>query len=342
MANTPPATPGRKKLASLGIVLPSVPTTAAGSLPKPADLVELRYRLARGLQMGAELERKEKLSTELWIRTQERAGLDVLVEGDQARGDMISHFATKLDGFAPGGLVRVYGNRFYRRPVVKSPIGWKAPIVADIWKATQRMSRLPVKAILTGPVTLADWSFNEHYPTREALVRDVVTALRKEMSQLAEAGAKIVQIDEPALSARPAEFSLVADALKELVSGFRFYVILHHAFGDLAPVWKSMQTLPVDQFSLEAANSGMSFLKSMKKLGTDKDVAVGVIDAHSRIVETPAVLKDRVKVATSAVPAAQLWLTTDSGLRTRTADEAIRKLKALAQAAARLRRPVRR
>jgi 5-methyltetrahydropteroyltriglutamate--homocysteine methyltransferase len=337
VAKAASVTAGRKKLAALGITLPPIPTAAAGSLPKPADLIELRYRMARGIQVAGELDRKEKLSAELWIRTQERAGLDVLVEGDQARGDMISHFAKKMDGFSPGGLVRVYGNRFYRRPVVSGPVAWKQPIMADTWKVTQRMTRQPVKAILTGPVTLADWSFNEHYPNREALVRDLVVALRKEMSALSDAGAKIVQIDEPALSVRPAEFSLVADAIKELVAGFKFYVILHHAFGNLTPVWKPMQALPVDQFSLEAANSGMAFLSSMKKLGTDKDVAVGVIDAHSRLVETPAILKDRVKIASSAVPAAQLWLTTDSGLRTRTADETISKLKALAQAATRLR-----
>ena len=93
----------------------------------------------------------------------------------------------------------------------------------------------------------------------------------------------------------------------------------------------------MDQFSLEMANSDMAFLRSMKKLATDKDVAIGIVDAHTRQVESPAVIRGRVKLATGAVPLKQLWLTTDSGLRTRTADEAIAKLKAVAQAAAKLR-----
>lgn len=337
MPSKPAGTPGRRKLAELGIQLPPFPASPAGSLPKSADLIESRYRVSHGVQKAEELDRKERISTEMWIRQQERLGLDVLVEGDLQRSDMITHFGARLDGFAPGGMVRVYGNRYYRKPVVRGPVAWKTPIIADLWKSNQRMTRAPVKAIITGPCTLADWSFNEHYPTREALVGDLVTALRRELTALSEAGAKIVQIDEPALSSRPKEFSMVADAIKQLISGFRFYVILHHAFGDLAPVWKPMLSLPVDQFSLEMANSGMALLASVKKVATDKDVAVGIIDAHSRTIETPAVLRERVKVAAAAVPAGQLWLTADSGLRARTTEEATAKLKALTQAAAKLR-----
>ncbi len=328
---------GRKKLATLGIQLPLYPAMAAGNLPKSVDLTESRFRVSKGMLPAAELERKERLSTEMWVRQQERVQLDVLVEGEMSRGDIISHYSRRVDGFGPGGIVRVYGNRYYRRPVIQGNVAWKAPLVADTWRATQRMTRTPVKAILTGPYTLADWVFNEHYSKRETLVRDLVAVLRRELTALAEAGAKIIQIDEPALSSRPGEFSMIADAIKELVSGHRFYFILHHSFGDLTPVWKQMQNLPVDQFSLEMANSGMAFLKSMKKLNTGKDVAIGVIDSHSREVESPAVLRDRVKLATAAVPASQLWLTTDSGLRTRTGEEAADKLKALAQAASRLR-----
>jgi len=334
----PAETAGRKKLASLGLVVPMFPAAAAGSLPKSTELTEMRFRVSHNVVAASELDRKEKLSTEMWIRQQERVKLDVLVEGDMARGDMIAHFANRIDGFSPGGgVVRVYGNRYYRRPSVIGKVAWKAPIVADTWRVTQRMTKNVVKAILTGPYTLADWSFNEYYPSREALVRDLVPILRRELTLLAEAGVKIVQIDEPAISARPSEFSLILAAYKELLAGFRFYTVLHHAFGDLTPIWKPMQSLPVDQFSIESANSGMAFLKGMKKLITEKDVAVGIIDAHSRTLETPAVIRERVKIAMAAVPPSQLWLTTDSGLRTRTGEEAADKLKALANAAIRLR-----
>ncbi|MBV9080712.1 MAG: methionine synthase, partial [Elusimicrobia bacterium] len=331
MAKKSSGSTGREKLAGLGVQLPLFPSMAANSLPKSADLSEMRYRVARGVQQAQELERKEKLATEVWIRQQERLGLDVLVEGEMARGDMVSHFARKIEGFAPGGIVRVYGNRYYRRPVVRSKVEWRVPLVADHWKQNQRMSHRVLKAVLTGPYTLAEWSFNEHYPSREALVRDLAVVLKREMTALSDAGAKVVQIDEPALSSRASEFSLVADALREVVAGTRCYVILHHAYGDLSPLWEKMQSLPVDQFCLEAANSNFEFLKLLKKTPTTKDLGIGVVDSHSRVIETPAVIRERIKLAAAAIPAGQLWFSTDSGLRTRTADEAIGKLKALAE-----------
>jgi 5-methyltetrahydropteroyltriglutamate--homocysteine methyltransferase len=332
-----PASAGRQKLAGLGIQLPPLPTMAANSLPKSSELVELRYKVAKGLQLGPDLDRKERLAAEVWIRQQERLNLDVLVDGEMSRSDMIAHFARKLDGFDAGGLVRVYGNRYYRRPIIRGKIEWKAPLVADTWKFCQRMTHRPVKAVLTGPATLVDWSFNDHYATRDEALRDAATALRRELSALAEAGARIVQIDEHALSSRAADFDRFASLFKEMVAGFRFYVILHHAYGDLAPLWEPLQSLPIDQISVEAANSDLAVLKTIKKVGTKKDVSLGLVDSHSRVVETPAIVAARLKKALAAVPAGQLWLTTDSGLRTRTADEAVGKLKVLAQVAAKQR-----
>src|SRR5438552_1922191 len=109
---------GGRKLASLGITLPPLPITASGSLPKQTELTELRYRVSKGVQQGSELDRKEKLSTEVWIRQQEKLGLDVLVDGEMVRGDMVQYFAKKIGGFEEAGTVRCYGNRFYRKPVV--------------------------------------------------------------------------------------------------------------------------------------------------------------------------------------------------------------------------------
>jgi len=324
---------GRAKLAALGIQLPPLPTMAANSLPKSTDLIELRYKVAKGVQLGAELDRKERLAAEVWIRQQERISLDVLVDGEMSRSDMIAHFARKLDGFDPGGLVRVYGNRYYRKPVIRAKMEWKVPVVADVWKFCQRMTHRPVKAVLTGPATLVDWSFNEHYATRAEAVKDATAVLRRELTALAEAGAKIVQIEEHALSSRPEDFDMVAAALKELTAGFKFYFILHHAYGNLAPVIGKVLTLPVDHLSFEGTNSHFALLPLIKKTGTKKDMSIGLVDSHSRVIETPAIVKQRLKSVLAAIPAAQLWLVSDSGLRTRTADEAVGKLKSLVQAA---------
>ena len=324
---------GRQKLAGLGIQLPLFPTMAANNLPKSPDLAELRYKVAKGIQLSAELDRKERLAAEIWIRQQERLNVDVLVDGEMSRSDMIAHVARKVEGFEPGGIVRVYGNRYYRRPIIRRKLEWKTPIVSDVWKFCQRMTHRPVKAVITGPATLVDWTFNEFYPTREAALADATAVLRRELTSLAEAGAKIVQIEEHALSASSEGFDRVAAALRELTAGFRFYLILHHAYGDLTPVWAKMQDLPVDHLSLEATNSDFSMLAAIKKIGTKKDLSLGLVDSHSRVVETPAIVQKRLRAVLGTVPAAQLWLTTDDGLRTRSADEAAGKLKALVQAA---------
>lgn len=324
---------GRQKLAGLGIQVPLLPTMAANNLPKSLDLVELRYKVDKGLQLGPELDRKERLAAEIWIRQQERINLDVLVDGEMSRSDMIAHFGRKIAGIEPGGLVRVYGNRYYRRPVIRNKMEWKQPIVADVWKFCQRMTHRPVKAVVTGPATLVEWSFNEHYPSREAALKDATAVIRRELTALAEAGARIVQIDEHALSNRPADFEMLAAALRELTAGFRFYFILHHAYGDLTPIWKQIESLPFDQICVDAANTNIGLLGMIKKVGTKKDIGLGLVDSHSRVVETAAVVTARLKPALAAIPAAQLWLMSDSGLRTRTADEAVGKLKSLVQSA---------
>jgi 5-methyltetrahydropteroyltriglutamate--homocysteine methyltransferase len=323
--------PGGRKLASLGISLPPIPITASGSLPKQAELMELRYRVSKGVQQGSELDRKERLSTEVWIRQQEKMGLDVLVDGEMLRGDMIHFFAKKIGGFEEGGTVRSYGNRYYRKPIVKGKIEWKEPLVLDTWQFAQRMTRCPVKAVITGPVTLMDWSFNEHYASREALVWDLVEVLRKEILALAGSGAKIIQIDEPSLSANPEEFSLVQDAINSLTKGVKAYFILRHCYGDIAPLWKKMQKLAVDNFHLEMANSRFDFLSVLKKNRTAKDVTAGVIDSHRFAVESPREVADAIRELRKIVPAPQLWVSDDAGLKSRSVDGALAKMDVLAK-----------
>ncbi len=332
-----PASAGRKKLESLSITIPTLPTSAAGSLPKQTELIELRYRVSKGIHQHSELERKEKLSTEIWIRQQEKAGLDVLVDGEMNRGDMIQHFAKKIAGFEEGGTVRVYGNRYYRRPIVKSKVEWKEPIILDMWRYAQRMTHKPLKAVLTGPYTLMDWSFNEHYSSREALCRDLTAVIRKEITSLVDAGARIVQLDEPAITSNPTEFPLLLNAIQEITRDLKAYVILRHGYGNIEPLWKLMQKLPVDNFHLELANSGLHALGILKKTPCTKDLTLGVIDSHSRTIETPRELTDAIKKIVAVVPVNRLWLSTDAGLKTRTIDEGIAKIKALAQAASKFR-----
>lgn len=323
---------GGKKLMKLGVTLPPIPVCSVGSLPKQAELTELRYKVAKKVQQPLELDRKEKLSTEVWVRQQERAGMDVLVDGQMDRGDMIQFFAGKMNGFSEGGTVRCYGNRYYRKPIITGKVEWRGPITLDYWRYAQRLTHKVVKAVITGPYTLLDWSFNEHYTSREEALADITAALRKEVLALVEAGAKVIQIDEPALSSNPNEFPLIQKAINELTENVRSYFILFHAFGDAAPLWPKMERLHVDNFHFDMANSDFALLAALKKTKTKKDLSFGVVDSHNHHVETPKELDARIKKSIGAVPLNQLWLSTDAGLKTRTIDEAIAKMKALSTA----------
>lgn len=333
----PPQSAGRSKLASFGITLPLIPVTNVGSLPKNQELLELRYKVAKGVQPQSELDRKSKLGIELWIRDQERLGLDVLTDGELTRGDFIGFFAKNLSGFSPGGTVRSYGNRFYRKPIVVGKIEYTGPITVDSWKSIQRLTHRPLKAIVTGPYTLMDWSFNEHYGSRENLLEDLTTALRKEITMLVDNGARIVQIDDPAISGKPDEFNMIHAAYKKLTDGLKCYFVLHHCYGDIGPVWQRMARLPVDNFSLEACNATFQILPLLRKHPTPKDITLGLVDSHSHTIESVREVHKNLQTALKYIPAAQLWISPDCGLKTRTIDEAFQKLDVLVKSSQKIR-----
>ncbi|MCG3204812.1 MAG: 5-methyltetrahydropteroyltriglutamate--homocysteine methyltransferase [Elusimicrobia bacterium] len=314
--------------------LPLLPTSAAGDLPKQIELTELRHRVANGINQATDLERKEKLSTELWLRYQEKIGLDILVDGEMNRGDMIQYFSSRILGFQEGELVRCYGNRYYRRPVIKHKLESKGPLVSEMWKYAQRLTNKPVKAVLTGPFTLMDWSFNEYYTSRESLCRDLTKILRTDLLRLIDSGAQIIQIDELAISGNPKNFSLAKEALKELLRGIKAYVILRFGYGDLSTVWPKMKNLPVDNIHVPFANSRFIELPLLKKFPTNKDITIGFLDSHNRAIETPREMDAHIKAVLKIVPLKRLWLSSDAGLKTRSVDEALAKLTALTQSAA--------
>src|SRR3972149_9293242 len=185
----------REKLHQLGIDLPLFPPTSVGSFPKPDYLVKARSDFAKKKIDAAELEQNARQATEFWIRKQEELGVDVLVDGEMYRGDMMAYFAEHLRGFESGGLVRSYGNRYYHKPIIVKEVRWEKPITVDWWRYAQSLTPKPVKGMLTGPYTAMDWSFNEHYPNRREACLALAREIRKEVQALIQAGAKIVQID---------------------------------------------------------------------------------------------------------------------------------------------------
>ncbi len=327
----------REKLRQLGIDLPLFPITSVGSFPKPDYVMKARADFARKKISRGELEKVERQATEFWVRKQEELGVDVLVDGEMYRGDMVAYFAEHMPGFEEGGLVRSYGNRYYHKPIITGEVRWNSPITVEWWKYAQSLTSKPVKGMLTGPYTVMDWSFNEFYPDRRATCMALAGESRKEVEALIQAGAKIVQIDEPASSVRPEELPLIVEAMHVVTDRLPAYFISHLCYGAFETIYPGMLDLAVDNLDLEMSNSGLDMLELFKKNRYTKDISFGVVDVHSHLVEEEAVVEQRLRKALEVLPKEAIWVDPDCGLKTRSVDEAIAKMKALVNAAKALR-----
>ena len=307
-------------------------TTSVGSFPKPDYIMRARAQHSAGKMDVQELERLEKQATKEWIDFQEQIGIDILVDGEQYRGDMATYFAELMDGFTISGLVRSYGNRYYRKPIAVARVERRGPMTLDMWRYAQSLTDKPVKGMLTGPYTMADWSFNEYYPTREAFILDLARAVHEEALDLERAGAKYIQIDEPALSTRPEEMELGSRALGIVTQGLSAHTITHICYGDFAKVFDQLVGLPVDQIDLEMANSDYDLLESFRGASFQKAIGLGVIDVHNHEVEKVEGIKRGIRLALEILRPEQIYVDPDCGLKTRTVEEAQAKLRVMVQA----------
>ncbi len=323
----------RKKLEKLGLHLPLFPVTSVGSFPKTDEVTRARGEFRRGKISAEQLEQTERDATAFWIAKQEELGIDVLVDGEQYRGDMVAYFAEKLPGFTEGGLVRSYGNRYYHKPIVTGEVRWTAPLTVEWWRYAQSLTKKPVKGMLTGPYTIMDWSFNEHYADRKATCMALAGVIRKEVEALIAAGCKIIQVDEPALSVRPEELPVAIEAMHRVTDSLDAYFITHACYGAFELIYPGMLDLPVDNFDLEMSNSGLDLLELFRRHSFTKDISFGVVDVHSHVLEDPATVRQRIEQALTILPKDQIWVDPDCGLKTRTVDEAIAKLKRCVEAA---------
>ena len=308
-------------------------TTAVGSYPKPDYITKARAQVARGRMTKEELHELEKQATAHWIKTQEDLDMDLLVDGEMYRGDMVTYFSEEMEGFTISGMVRSYGNRYYRKPIAVAPVGRKSDITVDWWRYSQGLTDRPVKGMLTGPYTIVDWSFNEYYPSREAYVLDVARAVREEAQALVKAGAKYIQIDEPAISVRPEEMELASRALGIVTDGLDAFTITHLCYGDFASVFDDLISLPVDMLDIEMANSDFQLLELFRRQPTGKHVSVGVVDSHDHRIESVEDIKKGVRAVLEVFSPEQVYLDPDCGLKTRLEDEAVDKLRNVVTAA---------
>jgi 5-methyltetrahydropteroyltriglutamate--homocysteine methyltransferase len=309
-------------------------TTSVGSFPKPAYLQQARNQHAAGRLSREELAGLERRATREVIALQEEMGIDILVHGEMERGDMVAFFAEQLDSMKIGGLVRSYGNRYYHKPVITGKLRWQEPMTVEMWRFAQGLTQKPVKGILTGPYTMVDWSFDEYYDSRRQAVLEMARVVRREAEELVKAGARFVQVDEPAASTRPEEMELVSEALGLVTDGLGVKTITHICYGDFTRVFHHLANLPVDQLDMEMANSGYDLLDLIRRHKDEfhKELAMGVLDIHSHVIETVDQVKAGIKKGLEVLPPERLYIDPDCGLKTRTWEEAEAKLRVMVQA----------
>jgi 5-methyltetrahydropteroyltriglutamate--homocysteine methyltransferase len=186
--------------------------------------------------------------------------------------------------------------------------------------------------MLTGPYTIMDWSFNEHYPSRRAATLAIAQVIREEVKDLERAGAQYIQVDEPAVSTRPEEMDLAIEALGIVTRGIKAKTITHICYGDFKTIGPKLHRLPVDQIDLEFANRDFELLEWFKGRRFPKDIGLGVVDVHSHRIESKDEVIGNLKKALRVFKAEQIYVDPDCGLKTRTPKEAVDKLRVVVEA----------
>src|SRR5437667_5675200 len=187
--------------------------------------------------------------------------------------------------------------------------------------------------MLTVAYTIAEWSFNEHYPTRRELVLELARAIHDEAVDLERAGARYIQIDEPAIHTRPDEdFDLAVEAMDIVTKGLSAYTISHICYGDVPRIYPAMLRLAVDQLDLALKNEEFALLETFKKAPFTKDIGLGVVDAHSHRVESVEEIADGIRRTLQVIPAKQIFISPDCGLKTRMTEEPVGKLRNMVEA----------
>ncbi|TFD05295.1 5-methyltetrahydropteroyltriglutamate--homocysteine S-methyltransferase [Cryobacterium sinapicolor] len=322
--------------AALG--LPFLPTTTIGSFPQTGDIRRARAQLLRGSLSATDY--RDLMLAEIGrvVGLQEDIGLDVIVHGEPERNDMVQYFAENLDGFAvtENGWVQSYGSRCVRPSILWGDVSRPRPITVE-WSAyTQGLTPKPVKGMLTGPVTILAWSFVRDDQPLGDTARQVALALRDEIADLETAGIQIVQVDEPALrELLPLKQKDQADYLDWSVGSFRLatagaadatQIHTHLCYSEFGVVIDAIRNLDADVTSIEAARSRMEVVGDIQSHGFDHGIGPGVWDIHSPRVPSVAELTDLLERAVAAIPAGQLWVNPDCGLKTRGYAETVESL----------------
>ncbi len=314
------------------------PTTVVGSYPKLAQ-AEKAIKLRKGGQI-TEVEFKELIKPAIKEVVEDHlwAGIDIISDGEQARDDMVVYFADRLRGYSPGDWVRVFDNEYFRKPIVVGKIEWVEPITVEIWEYASSISHgRPVKATITGPYTMLEWSFDNYYRDRKELMLDLAHAIRREIEELVKRGVRYVQIDEPALSTRPfkEEVDMLKEAMDIIFRGVEAKRIVHICYGRIEKIIPYILDYPVDQFDLEMKNSNFRLVPYLKEYSYNKELGYGVVDVHSLQVESVREIKEAVDalMREGFIGPEKVYLKPDCGLKRLPREVAREKLRNISEAA---------
>ncbi|MEM3712787.1 MAG: methionine synthase, partial [Thermoproteota archaeon] len=239
------------------ISLPVLPTTVIGSYPRPAWLRRVLRLWRAGKFDDEQVEEAFNDAVVSVLNDQEEAGIDIPSDGEQRRDEMVEYFAERIGGFKFYDPIRIWGNAYYRKPAVYAPLEYRGNIVVEELRFLKSVCKKPVvKVTITGPYTIADWSFNEYYSSKEELTFELARIINRELKALEEAGALYVQVDEPALSTHPDELNWAVEAVNMAVNNVRIKIGLHICYGDYSKILPYLEKLRVSQLALEFANRG--------------------------------------------------------------------------------------
>ncbi len=329
--------------------LPRFPTTTIGSFPQTPELRRARRSHNRGDIATEEYEAAIEAEIERVIRLQEEIGLDVLVHGEPERNDMVEYFGEQLDGFAftRFGWVQSYGSRYVKPPIVFGDVSRPAPMTVRWATYAQSLTSHPVKGMLTGPVTILNWSFVRDDQPRAETCRQIALAIRDEVVDLEAAGIQVIQIDEPALrEGLPLRQSDWTAYLAWSVACFRLaasgvrddtQIHTHMCYAEFNDIIEAISDLDADVISIENSRSDAELLEVFRDFEYDKGIGLGVYDIHSPRVPPTEEMAHRLEQALDRVAERLIWVNPDCGLKTRRYDETVPSLEHLVAAAQRLR-----
>ncbi|AKS68032.1 5-methyltetrahydropteroyltriglutamate--homocysteine S-methyltransferase [Staphylococcus coagulans] len=339
----------RKVLQQQRLNLPDLPTTTIGSFPQSPEVRKQRADWKNKRITDEAYDTFLKNEIKRWIEIQEEIGLDVFVHGEFERNDMVEFFGEKLQGFLVTrfGWVQSYGSRAVKPPIIYGDVKWTAPLTVKETVYAQSLTDKPVKGMLTGPVTILNWSFERVDIPRATVQDQIALAINEEVLALEKAGIQVIQVDEPALrEGLPLRQEFHAAYLEKAVHSFKLatssvadetQIHTHMCYSQFGQIIHAIHDLDADVISIETSRSHGDLIKDFEDINYDLGIGLGVYDIHSPRIPTEEEITTAIHRALKEIDRSLFWVNPDCGLKTRKEDEVKAALSVLVNSAKKLR-----